>query len=152
MSSFEPIVCEAKTDEEILDCFETFTEDLIPHLINSGKNDYLSQVRRQQTNHNYSLMFVKDRNHKVVSILGFRVQEFLWSGKTLVIDNFATKKSARGQGFGDIMMKWAINYAKEISCVEISLFSTYMRTDAHRFYLNHGFLLESHHFVHKLND
>ncbi len=77
MSSFEPIVCEAKTDEEILDCFETFTEELIPHLINSGKDNYLSQVRRQQTNCNYSLWYIKDSNHKVVLILGFRVEEFL---------------------------------------------------------------------------
>lgn len=53
------------------------------------------------------LRYVKDRNHKVVSILGFRFEEFVWSGlvwsgNTLVIDNFTTKKSARGEGFAGI--------------------------------------------------
>jgi GNAT superfamily N-acetyltransferase len=147
MSSFKPIVSEAKTDDEILDCHQTVIEVLRPHL--SDKNKYLSRVRRQQKNHNYRLMFVRDQNGCVVSILGFRVVEFLWSGITLYVDDFATLSSARGKGFGHILMEWAINYAKECDCEEISLDSGYSRNDAHRFYLNHGFKLTSHHFVQK---
>jgi hypothetical protein len=74
MSSFKQIVSEAKSDEEILDCHQTVIEVLRSHL--SDKDEYLSRVRRQQKNHNYRLMFVRDENGCVVSILGFRVQEF----------------------------------------------------------------------------
>jgi GNAT superfamily N-acetyltransferase len=148
MSSFKPIVSEAKTDEEIPDCHQTIKELMHPNL--SDKDEYLSRVRRQQKNHNYRLMFVRDENGSVVSILGFRIQEFLWSGMTLYVDDFATLSTARGKGFGHILMEWAINYAKECDCEQITLDSSYPRNDAHRFYLNHGFKLTSHHFAQKL--
>lgn len=143
MSSFKPNVCEAKTDEEILDCHQTITEVLRPHL--SDKDLFLSKVKRQQKNHNYRLMFVRDVNGSVVSILSFRVQEFLWSGLTLYVDDFATISTARGKGFGHILMEWTINYAKELKCEQIALDSGYGRNDSHRFYLNHGFKLSMHH-------
>jgi GNAT superfamily N-acetyltransferase len=144
MSSFKANVCEAKTDEEILDCHKTIIEVLRPHL--SDKDLFLSRVKRQQKNHNYRLMFVRDANGSVVSILGFRVEEFLWSGLTLYIDDFATLSTARGKGFGHILMEWTINYAKELKCEQVTLDSGYSRNDAHRFYLNHGFKLSMHHF------
>jgi len=145
MSTLEPIVCEAKTDEEILDCHETIVEVLRPKL--SDKQFYLSRVRRQQQNHDYRLMFVRDQNGKVASILGFRIQEFLFYGITLYIDDFATFSGARGKGFGHILMKWTIDYAKQNNCESVTLDSGYLRNDAHRFYLNHGFVLASHHFA-----
>ena len=95
-------------------------------------------------------MFIRDESEEVVAILGFRVEEYLWSGLTLTVDNFATLRRARGKGFGHLLMEWTINNAKVLNCEEISLDSTYSRTDAHRFYMNHKFVTDSHHFVQKL--
>ena len=148
MTSFKPTVCEAKTDKDILDCHRTIIEVLRPHL--SDEALYLSRVRRQQHNHNYRLMFVRDETGEAVSILGFRVEEFLWPGITLYIDDFATLSTSRGKGFGHILMEWTINYAKDLNRDQVSLDSGYSRTDAHRFYLNHKFIINSHHFVHQL--
>ncbi len=119
-----------------------------PHL--SDKDLFLSKVKRLQKNHNYRLMFVRDVNGSVVSILGFRVEEFLWSGLMLYVDDFATLSTARGKGFGHILMEWTMNRAKELKCEIVSLDSGYSRNDAHRFYLNHGFKLTMHHFDLKL--
>ena len=66
-------------------------------------------------------MFIRDESEEVVAILGFRVEEYFWSGFTLPVDNFATLRRARGKGFGHLLMEWAINYAKGLNCEEISL-------------------------------
>jgi hypothetical protein len=71
MSSFKPIVSEAKTDDEILDCHQTMTEVLNTYL--SDKNKYLSSIRRQRKDHNYGLMLIRDENGSIASILGFRI-------------------------------------------------------------------------------
>jgi len=148
MASFIPIVEEALSDEQIIDCHETITEVLRPH--RKDISDYLSRVRKQQKVNEYHLMFVKDEERKSVSILGFRVEDFLWSGKTLYIDDFATLSSSRGRGFADVLMKWTIQKGKDLDCDQITLDSGYTRDDGHRFYLNHGFVLGSHHFIQRL--
>ena len=66
-------------------------------------------------------MFIRDESEEVVAILGFRVEEYLWSGLTLTVDDFATLRRARGKGFGHLLMEWAINYAKGLNCEQISL-------------------------------
>ena len=142
------IVEEALTDEQIIDCHDTITEVLRPHL--KDIKDYVSRVHRQQSNHGYHLMFVRNENGKAVSILGYRITENLWDGKILYINDLTTHSSSRGRGCADTLMSWAIQTAKELDCDAISLDSGYSRHDAHRFYLNHGFIIESHHFKQKL--
>ena len=135
---------EALTDEQIIDCHDTITEVLRSHLKDDIK-DYVSLMHRQQSNYGYHLMFVRNENGKAVSILGYKITETLWDGKILFIDDLATLSSSRGRGCADTLMSWAIQTAKELDCDGISLDSGHSRHDAHRFYLNHGFIIASHH-------
>ena len=140
---------EALTDQQIIDCHDTITEVLRPHLKDNIEG-YVSQVHRQQSNYGYHLMFVRNENGKAVSILGYKITETLWDGKILFIDDFATLSSSRGRGCGDTLMSWTIQKAKELDCDGVSLDSGYSRHDAHRFYLNHAFIIEMHHLKRKL--
>jgi GNAT superfamily N-acetyltransferase len=146
-TNFTPTVEEAKSDEQILDCYSTIVE-LRPHL--NDRQDYLSRVRRQQTNHGYHLMFVRDKSGNVVSIMGYRVEERLFTGKLFNIDDLATLSSARGHGFGGLLVKWAIKHAKQLDCERIILDSRYAEHDTHRFFMTHGFVIESHHLAQNL--
>lgn len=49
------------------------------------------------------------------------------------------------------LMDHAIDIAKKENCRRVTLDSGYTRKDAHRFYLNKGFRMTSHHFNHDLN-
>jgi GNAT superfamily N-acetyltransferase len=45
----------------------------------------------------------------------------------------------RGQGLGEIMMRWAMDEARRRGCRQMELLSHTSRTDAHRFYERLGF-------------
>lgn len=47
--------------------------------------------------------------------------------------------SARGEGLGETMMRWAIEKARKRGCVMVQLTSDKAREDAHRFYERLGF-------------
>ena len=146
MTSFKLNLCEAKTDKDILDCYPLIKEVLIPYL-NLDEQTFLYRIRRQREYRKFRLMFIRDENQNIDAILGFRVEQYLKTGFTLIIDNMATSARARGKGLGHFLMEWAINYAKGLNCEQISLNSQYMRTEGHRFYLNHNFVLDGHKFV-----
>ena len=132
---------EAKTDEEILACWPVLKE-LRPHLI---ENDLVRRVQQQIQEETYQLMFIKEGS-TVVAILGFRILNFLWSGKTLYIDDLCSLSTAHRRGNGGKLLDWVIQHAKNEKCDAVSLDSGYTRHDAHRLYLNKGFKLASHHF------
>ena len=96
MTSFKPIICEAKTDRHsrLLSNYKRRTNATIEWL--SDSQSYLLRIHWQQYKHVYRLMFIRDESEEVVDILGFRVEEYLWW--TLTVDDFATLRRARGKG------------------------------------------------------
>jgi GNAT superfamily N-acetyltransferase len=134
-------IVEAKTDEEILACWPVI-QVLRPHVI---KDTLVDRIKQQHTE-GYHLLCIKEDSSTVVSILGYRIQNFLWSGKTLYIDDFCTLPTVKGKGYGGALINYIIEYAKDQKCNAVSLDSGYTRNDAHRLYLNKRFELASHHF------
>jgi len=132
---------EAKTGEEILACWPVIQE-LRPHLIQS---ELVRRVQYQAEKETYRLMYIKE-DSRVVAICGFRVQNYLWSGKTLYIDDLCTLSTAHRRGNAGKLLDWVIDFAKKDKCDAVSLDSGYTRNNAHRLYLNKGFDLKSHHF------
>jgi ribosomal protein S18 acetylase RimI-like enzyme len=55
------------------------------------------------------------------------------------IEGVRVARSARGLGLGEIMVRWAIEQARDRGCVLVQLTSDKARKDAHRFYENLGF-------------
>lgn len=57
----------------------------------------------------------------------------------LVLEDFVVRPGLTGKGIGSRMMDAADAFARERNCAYAVLVSSGFRTDAHRFYHNHGF-------------
>ncbi len=130
--------CDTNTLER---CYAV-AQELRPHL---SATQFIEQVLRQQAA-GYHLMYLQ-ADDGVISILGYRLTEQLAWGKAVYIDDLATLSSARGLGYGSILLKWAIEKARAEHCQQVHLDTGTQRHTAHRLYLNHGFELRSYHMI-----
>ncbi|KAJ6647160.1 putative N-acetyltransferase YhdJ [Pseudolycoriella hygida] len=100
----------------------------------------------------FRLVYIRDKEeNRVASICGFRITHYLFTGKTLYIDDLCTLPFARGRGHGRALLNYTTQLAEIENCHAVSLDSGYTRNAAHRLYLNCGFDLASHHFMKKLS-
>lgn len=84
---------EALTDDEVIACFSVVKE-LRPHILN--EQELVTKVKLQNEM-GYRLMYIKDKEtNQVASICGFRLTHYLYTGKTLYIDDLCTLPFARG--------------------------------------------------------
>ncbi len=135
----------AQSDEQIMFCFPVLFE-LRPHLI---KEKILTQVRRMMKE-GFMLVFI-EADEKAVAAAGFRFEEMLYRGKSIYVDDLVTLPEYRSKGYGAEIIDWIIDFAKKNNCEQVHLDSGVQRFDAHRFYLNKGFIISSHHFQLNLN-
>ena len=111
--------------------------------------DFAARVLNQQKE-GYQLAFL-ELDGVIRSVAGFRILNLLFSGRTLYVDDLVTRDSDRSRGFGAALFDWLVEYAKEQACEHLTLDSGVQRFAAHRFYLNRGMDITSHHFQLKLN-
>ena len=135
----------ATTPEQIGRCSSVMRE-LRPHI---KAIDFAARVLKQQKE-GYQLAYL-ELDQVVRSVAGFRIFDLLFSGRTLYIDDLVTHDSDRSRGFGAALFDWLVEYAKENGCAHLTLDSGVQRFAAHRFYLNRGMDITSHHFDLKLN-
>ena len=120
--------------------------ELRPHI---KAIDFAARVLNQHKE-GYRLVFL-ELDGVVRSVAGFRILNLLFSGSTLYVDDLVTHDSDRSRGFGAALFDWFVAYAKEQGCEHLTLDSGVQRFAAHRFYLNRGMDITSHHFQLKLN-
>ncbi len=133
-------VKEALSDGEIEATFPVMKQ-LRPHL---DERDYLETIRRMQgTGYRIAAAF---EDGQVVCVAGFRVQENLYGGRHLYVDDLITDDSARSRGNGQRMLGWLTDQARRDGCGQLHLDSGVQRSDAHRFYLREGLTISSYHF------
>jgi len=130
----------AKIDEEITRCYEIMSQ-LRPHI---KMDDFLPRVREQEKS-GYKLAFIEDKN-RIVSVAGFRISKTLAWGKFIYIDDLITDKNQRSKGYGDKLIDWLMDYAKENRCQEFHLDSGVQRFSAHRFYFRKKLTISCYHF------
>ncbi len=135
----------AKTDAEILDCFAVMQE-LRPHLI---EREFVDRVRRQQQQ-GYQLLFLAI-DGTVQAVAGFRILECLSRGKFLYVDDLVTHATGRSQGYGEQLVTWLIDYAKQQNCTNFELDSGVQRFAAHRFYFRQRMVITCYHFARELD-
>jgi GNAT superfamily N-acetyltransferase len=119
--------------------------ELRPHI---KAIDFTARVLKQQRE-GYQLALL-EQDGGVRSVAGFRIFDLLFSGRTLYIDDLVTHDSDRSRGFGAALFDWLVEHAKENGCGYLTLDSGVQRFAAHRFYLNRGMEISSHHFQLKL--
>jgi len=56
-----------------------------------------------------------------------------------MVENVVVDEGARGDGFGQLLMRRAIEEARRAGCYKVALTSNKQRADAHRFYQRLGF-------------
>ena len=130
----------ARTDKEIQGCYAVMAE-LRPHV---SPDEFLRKVKRQSEIAGYQLVYLTDGEIKAVA--GFRISEWLASGKYLEIEDLVSKSGERSKGSGGQLFDWLVEHAKEKDCRQIRLVSHVSRFDAHRFYLRKRMNIEAHYF------
>ena len=80
-----------------------------------------------------------------------RISYYLLRGKNLYIDDLVSLPAQRGKGYARALLDWIRQYALAEGCQTIDLDSGYSRTDAHRLYLQWGFVLSAYHFTCQLS-
>ncbi len=132
----------ATTAEAIARCFDVLRQ-LRPAL--ASADDLVMKVQQQQ-NEGYQLACLEDGG-EVVTVAGFRIQNILWSGLTLYVDDLVTGEQLRSRGHGKTMLDWLIAHARAHGCASFSLDSGTDRQSAHAFYFREGMRISSFHFM-----
>ena len=134
----------AESEREILDCYPIMTE-LRPHI---KHDEFVSTVRRLADIAGYKLAYLTDNGIRAVA--GFRISEWLESGKYLEIEDLVASSGERSKGYGGELFDWLVRHAVENECDHIRLVSRVTRSEAHRFYLNKRMTLEAYYFSRQL--
>lgn len=134
----------ARNRKDIERCWEVI-EALRPHLT---RDTFADQVLEQMQD-GYRLIYIEE-NGIPVAFSGFRNIQHLYSGKIIYIDDLSTLPSARGKGYASALLDHIHRLARDTGRVAVHLDSGYQRRDAHRLYLNKGYVLASHHFERKV--
>ena len=123
-----------QADEELYQAFQR----LIPQLTNNNPPPSLNDLADLVRDASSTLMVARDDQGEIVGALTLTVYH-VPTGIRSIIEDVIVDNSARGQGIGDALMKYAINLAREKGAQNISLTSNPMREAANRLYLRVGF-------------
>jgi GNAT superfamily N-acetyltransferase len=132
----------ATSDADIRRCYPVM-KVLRPHIPDA--EDFLARVRRMEKEVGWRMVYVEDAGAPV-AVAGFRVMEYLVSGKTLYVDDLIALESHRGKGFAEALMVWMEATARTEGCKMFSLDSGTHRLGAHRFYHRLKMVIFSFHF------
>lgn len=135
----------AKSDSEILNCFDVLCE-LRPAL---NKDSFLVVIRGLEKT-GYNLAYIEESG-RPVSAAGYRISENLAWGRFLYVDDLITSETNRSQGYGSRMLSWLTDFAKKEGCSQLHLDSGMQRIDAHRFYEREEVLRTGYHFAKTIN-
>ena len=107
-------------------------------------NELFTRIKIQQKR-GYKLVYVVS-GEKVLCVAGFVTGYKLAWGKHIYIDDLVTGEEHRSSGAGKILMDWFKTYAEKNGYKEIHLDSSVLRFHSHKFYIESGFHIVSHHF------
>lgn len=141
-----PDVRLAQTDEDIRRCFPVM-QQLRPHL--TSADELLERARRQMRDAGWRLAFT-EADGKVAACAGFRVHEWLVSGRVLYVDDLVTDANLRSGGHGKALLDWLKDLARAEHCTQLRLDSGTHRRQAHKFYFRENLTVQAFHFEHDL--
>ena len=123
-----------QADKELYDAFQR----LVPQLTNNNPPPSLDDLADLVRDSSSTLMIARDDHGKIVGALTLTVYR-VPTGIRSIIEDVIVDNSARGQGIGEALMKYAIDLAREKGAKNISLTSNPTREAANRLYLRVGF-------------
>ncbi|CAO3358257.1 GNAT family N-acetyltransferase [Azospirillum palustre] len=142
---------------EIVEIPEGQTETAVPALqVLWPKYDAAEMTRIIDTElrpNGYRLVgIIPEAGGPAACVVGFRLQQSLWLGKSLYIVDMATLPEYRGRGYAALILDWVKAEAERLDCKALHLDSAVgpERSSAHRVYMGKRYQIACHHFVHKL--
>jgi GNAT superfamily N-acetyltransferase len=120
---------ELKTRSEVLEAFPIMKQ-LRTHL---NENMYLDLVMDAQDNDNYKMCALYN-GEEMVAVAGFKPMITLYYGRFVWICDLVTDRNKRSKGYGEKLLTYIQEWAKENKYDSVALSSGLKRKDAHRFY------------------
>lgn len=120
---------ELRTETEILEAYPVMKQ-LRTHL---DEQAYLNIVLDAQQNDSYKLFALVDED-EIVAVTGFKTMITLYNGKFVWVCDLVTDSNHRSKGYGEKLLTFVEEWAKEQNLSLVSLSSGLQRKDAHRFY------------------
>jgi GNAT superfamily N-acetyltransferase len=101
---------------------------------------YVTALRQIETDPRQRLLVVEAEGRVVATMLLMISPNLSHRGRPwALVDNVAVDKGSRRKGYGEALMRYAVEEARRAGCYKVSLTSDKQRADAHRFYRRLGF-------------
>lgn len=121
-------------DDELYQAFQR----LVPQLTNNNPPPSLNDLAALVRDSSSTLITARNDSGEIVGALTLTVYR-VPTGIRSIIEDVIVDISARGQGVGESLMRYAIDLAREKGASNISLTSNPLRVAANRLYLRVGF-------------
>lgn len=123
------MIKELNSEKEILKAFPVMKQ-LRAHL---DEKAYLDLVAEAKEKDMYRLFALYDHG-EIVAVTGFKPMITLYYGRFVWVCDLVTDNSKRSIGYGEKLLSYVHEWAKENGYGSVALSSGLQRTDAHRFY------------------
>jgi GNAT superfamily N-acetyltransferase len=120
---------ELQSRNEIIEAFPVMKQ-LRTHL---DESSYLELVIDAQEKDRYKMFALFD-DDEIVAIIGFKPMITLYYGRFVWVCDLVTDTSKRSKGYGEKLLTYVHEWAKENNYESVALSSGLQRTDVHRFY------------------
>ncbi len=139
---------------DIIKATKSHIELLIPALLELRPHrnaEELKPMLEKQFAEGYEIIFIGDET-MAYALAGYRTIHFLYSGKTLYIDDLVTHSAHHRKGYAGALLDRLKDFVREHNYDTISLDSGFNRKDAYRLYLNKGLEVSSLHFSREVSE
>lgn len=96
-------------------------------------DEYLELVQEAQNKEHYRILALYDQA-QMAALVGFMPMTTLYYGRFIWVCDLVTDDDKRSQGYGEKLLRYVEEWAKENSYTCVALSSGLQRRDAHRFY------------------
>lgn len=134
----------ATTREQVAFCKDA----LFAFRTNLDEATYADRIMDMIANQAYNLVYIpNESNTKAVAFIGYRTMHMLMTSWTIYVDDLYTDPEHRGNGYAGALLDHVDSEAAAAGIKFVHLDSGYMLHDAHRLYLNKGYVLAANHFA-----
>ncbi|WP_118973700.1 GNAT family N-acetyltransferase [Taibaiella koreensis] len=134
----------AQTRAQIVFCKEA----LFAFRTNLDEATYIDLIMDMIARESFRLVYIPNEdNTAAAAIVGYRTMHMLRTGRIIYIDDLYTDPQYRGKGYAGILLDHVNQEAVAAGIRSVHLDSGYMLHDAHRLYLNKGYVLACNHFA-----
>ncbi|MEH6306300.1 GNAT family N-acetyltransferase [Olivibacter sp. CPCC 100613] len=138
------ILTTVTTREQVAFCKDA----LFAFRTNLDERTYIDLIMEMITHQAFKLVYIPNEdNTKAAAFIGYRTLHMLMTGWTIYIDDLYTDPAYRGMGYAGSLLDHVDHEATITNIQFIHLDSGYALHNAHRLYLNKGFVLACNHFA-----